>query len=218
MKKIYLALVCIVSLVIMTACGNSGNKSNNAADGKAEVKKEAKAASGKMIPITADDFGQKGEKDIVAKAETLLGFKPGKPEGSKVFDAMTFDGNGERENVFSSYMIWFEFDGGREVTEDEFNAYSQAIWDACKGIAENGELFNSHAKDEDKDKPAKSLKSIRYMLSSSERTVPYRYNWYMTVNGEVYGIELKIDRNTREDGTRGYGHLKLTAEYKRKKQ
>lgn len=50
MKKINLALMCIVSLVIMTACGG-GNKNNNAAEGKAEVKNEAKV-EGKKWPAT----------------------------------------------------------------------------------------------------------------------------------------------------------------------
>ncbi len=51
MKKLFVALMCIVSLVIMTACGG-GNKSDNAAaDGKAEVKTEA-IAEGKEWPAT----------------------------------------------------------------------------------------------------------------------------------------------------------------------
>ncbi len=51
MKKVFIALMCMASLMIMTACGG-GNKNNNAtADGKAEVKKEAKA-EGKKWPAT----------------------------------------------------------------------------------------------------------------------------------------------------------------------
>ena len=60
MQKIYLALMCIVSLVIMTACGG-GNKNNNAADGKAEVttkKVEIKNVNAEnWVDVIASNFG-----------------------------------------------------------------------------------------------------------------------------------------------------------------
>lgn len=42
MKKVFLAMMCMASLVIMTACGGGGAKKESS-EGAAEVKKEAKA-------------------------------------------------------------------------------------------------------------------------------------------------------------------------------
>lgn len=49
MKKIYLALMCMVSLVIMTACGGNSNK--KAIDGTTKTETEAKSDS-KKWPVT----------------------------------------------------------------------------------------------------------------------------------------------------------------------
>ncbi len=46
MKKIYLALMCIMSLVIMTACG--GSKADLVVDGFEELVEEVEAKKGKL--------------------------------------------------------------------------------------------------------------------------------------------------------------------------
>ncbi|MBR4044847.1 MAG: hypothetical protein IKJ10_09455, partial [Bacteroidaceae bacterium] len=51
MKKVFLSMVCMASLVLMTACGGGGAKKEGS-EGTTEVKKEAKA--------TLDDLKESG--------------------------------------------------------------------------------------------------------------------------------------------------------------
>ncbi len=74
MKKIYLALMCIVSLKFMTACGGGSKSENIATDGKTEVKKEAKA-EGKKWPAT--------------EYTKLIP----QPEGATIYDEKVIDNN-----------------------------------------------------------------------------------------------------------------------------
>ena len=41
MKKVFITIICLASLVLMTACGG-GNAKKDGSEGTAEVKKEAK--------------------------------------------------------------------------------------------------------------------------------------------------------------------------------
>ena len=51
MKKVFLSMVCMASLVIMTACGGGGNTNKDATGETAEVKKEAKAAKSSNLSV-----------------------------------------------------------------------------------------------------------------------------------------------------------------------
>ncbi len=89
MKKIHLALMCIVSLVIMTACGG-GYKNNNAADGKEETKTAVKA---EIVEINADNWSE-----VVAKN---FGFDLSLPEGWTVKSTKSNNGFNNIEIVFN---------------------------------------------------------------------------------------------------------------------
>ncbi len=86
-------MMCIVSLMIMTACGG-GNKSDNAAaDGKAEVKKEAKADKVEIKDVNAENW-----VEVVSRN---FGLDLSIPEGWSVRSAKSNNGFNNLEIVFN---------------------------------------------------------------------------------------------------------------------
>ncbi len=82
MKKINLALMCIVSLMIMTSCGGE-NKSNNADDAKTELKAD------NASKVAIKDINTENWTDVIA---SNFGLDLSMPEGWSVKSARSQNG------------------------------------------------------------------------------------------------------------------------------
>ncbi|MBQ4502649.1 MAG: hypothetical protein II986_03110, partial [Alistipes sp.] len=106
MKRAFLSMVCMVSLVMMTACGGGGNAKKDGSEGTAEVKKEAKTTkssnlsvgeryafagltSADIVPSFGREITDSNDTDAngVTKATTFFGYGDDRePFSDKVYD------------------------------------------------------------------------------------------------------------------------------------
>jgi len=137
MKKVFLSMVCMASLVMMTACGG-GNAKKESSEGTAEVKKEAKA--------TLDDLKESGfaiklkyDGDVIA-VYTRKG-------SNKRLDMIYDDGSrkvGIEARIPGEGYTGYDFDG--ETWTDESysgrqevnNFYAEFLQDLTRHFANKG--------------------------------------------------------------------------------
>ncbi len=188
MKKIYLALVCIVSLVIMTACGG-GNKNNNAADGKAEVKKEAKATKASNLSV-GDRYAFAG----LSSVDIVPDF------GKEITDFSDSEGNG-----LSKASTFFGYGSDREPFSDKvYNDYCQKLFAKMKSLSEDGKVYNVNTMDfKVKDEVAALGEMKKWDKSAPAFCFAYPYNgsWVLvnvsfrkSFSGKTegtYGLDVK---------------------------
>lgn len=154
MKKTFLALMCIASIAVMTACGGNANKGNEApADEQKNENATAENASAineaEIDGMTAnimeqlDDFSTEGYQispELQSEMKQYYGIDGiGKLKGSKTRTAMAFTGEGEYEKVTDSFLFHFEKENG-DVSHNEFLAYAKVIYNKCKTAADDGTI------------------------------------------------------------------------------
>ena len=213
MKKVFVALMCMASLVIMTACGG-GNAKKDASGETAEVKKEAKASKsvkGEWDAIDPNDeaFRNKPYLDI---AKEIGGFEVGKPKNSIINEAIRFSGEGELKNTAVSYLIRFGC-GEEQIKPSYFDAYAQAVWDACKKVADGGRIFTLNA---GKEQDLSSLSDAERENKSTEgNELDHSFKWYYNLNGVTMNVEIRAQSSRNSNNERVQNVVMLNVQRKK---
>lgn len=138
-KKFYLALMCIVCLAVVVACGEKKAKS---VTGNEEIDQKVEKAEKKLSEMTGPE---KCEATWVKRYDGKLTLADVQPdfeftEQLKGFDS--FMGNG----VNLAKAVYQKKDGG-QITPEEFKAFAEKAYAATQKLAQDGKVvkgFGSH--------------------------------------------------------------------------
>ena len=209
MKKVFLALMCIASLVIMTACGG-GNAKKDASGETAEVKKEAKASKSVKSEWDAidpnEDAIKKNKESYLDKTKEIGGFEIGKPKSSTIKEAYWFYGENELENTPTSYIMRFVCGEG-QIKHSDFNAYTQALWDACKKVADEGRMFALKAGKE-QDISTFIEEGMEEIMVEGEE-IEYEHKWYYKLNGITMKADVDVEKSRNSSNERVQNVIKI---------
>ena len=131
MKNVFLSIMCMASLVIITACG--GNNTNKNASGEtAEVKKEAKATKSSNLSVGERyAFAGLSSDDIVPNF------------GREITDSKDTDANGVTKAI-----TFFGYGNDREPFSDKvYDEYCRNLFAKLKSLSEDGKLYKVNTLD-----------------------------------------------------------------------
>ncbi len=209
MKKIFFVLTMIASLVTMTACGGGGAKKENS-EGAAEMKKETKASKsveGEWEAISPEeDAIKKYKESYLGKTKEIGGFEIGKPKTSTIMEAFWFYGENELENTPTSYIIRFVC-GEDQIKHSYFNAYTQAVWDACKNVADEGRIFALKAGKEQDISTFIEEGMEEFMVEGQE--IEYYHKWYYKLNGITMKVDVDVEKGRNSSNERVQNIIKI---------
>lgn len=132
MKKVFLSMVCMASLVIMTACGGGGNTNKDATGETAEVKKEAKAAKSSNLSV-----GERYAFAGLASTDIVPSF------GREITDSNDTDANG-----VTKATTFFGYGDDREPFSDKvYDEYCRKLFAKLKSLSEDGKLYKVNTLD-----------------------------------------------------------------------
>ena len=132
MKKVFLSMVCMASLVIMTACGGGGNTNKDATGETAEVKKEAKAAKSSNLSV-----GERYAFAGLASTDIVPSF------GREITDSKDTDANGVTKAI-----TFFGYGNDREPFSDKvYDEYCRNLFAKLKSLSEDGKLYKVNTLD-----------------------------------------------------------------------
>ena len=131
MKKVFLSMICMASLVIMTACGG-GNAKKDGSEGTAEVKKEAKATKSSNLSVGERyAFAGLSSDDIVPSF------------GREITDSKDTDANGVTKAI-----TFFGYGNDREPFSDKvYDEYCRNLFAKLKSLSEDGKLYKVNTLD-----------------------------------------------------------------------
>ena len=131
MKNIFLSIMCMASLVIMTACGG-GNAKKDGSEGTAEVKKEAKATKSSNLSVGERyAFAGLSSDDIVPSF------------GREITDSNDTDANGVTKAI-----TFFGYGNDREPFSDKvYDEYCRKLFAKLKSLSEDGKLYDVNTLD-----------------------------------------------------------------------
>lgn len=132
MKKIYLALMCMASLAIVTACGG-GNASKKVVTGDAEIDAKLEQAEKQLSEMTGEEKAEATIKKIYNL--TMADLKP--DFDCKLGTTGAFPTMGNGENVAT---LNFEKADGAAITEEEFAAYVAKIYPVVEKVSPTGKV------------------------------------------------------------------------------
>ena len=131
MKKVFLLMMCLASLVIMTACGG-GSAKKESSEGTAEVKKEAKASKSSNLSV-----GERYAFAGLASSDIVPSF------GREITDSKDTDAN--RVTVATTF---FGFGDEREPFSDKvYDEYCRKLFAKLKSLSEDGKLYKVNTLD-----------------------------------------------------------------------
>ena len=131
MKKVFITIMCLASLVLMTACG--GNNTNKNASGEtAEVKKEAKATKSSNLSV-----GERYAFAGLSSADIVPSF------GREITDSNDTDANG-----VTKATTFFGYGDDREPFSDKvYDEYCRKLFAKLKSLSEDGKLYKVNTLD-----------------------------------------------------------------------
>ncbi len=133
MKKIYLALMCVVSFVVMSACGDGNKKSSAIADDKAGAMEEAKVSDEASNLSVGERYAFAG----LTSADIVPGF------GKEITDFSDSEGNG----IYKA-STFFGYGSDREPFSDKvYNDYCKKLFDKMKSLSEDGKIYRVNTMD-----------------------------------------------------------------------
>ena len=131
MKKVFLSMVCMASLVIMTACGG-GNAKKDGSEGTAEVKKEAKTTKSSNLSV-----GERYAFAGLTSADIVPNF------GREITDSNDTDANGVTKAI-----TFFGYGNDREPFSDKvYDEYCRNLFAKLKSLSEDGKLYKVNTLD-----------------------------------------------------------------------
>lgn len=127
MKKIHLALMCIASAAIMSACGGNANAKNNGAEAPKEQQKTEKKGT--------FDFGDKFAFAGLESAKLVP------PSGKEIAERKVPTRNMSKPMKDCIYI--YTGDTKEAVSLDELNGYFVQVYEAAKAAATDGKIYKS---------------------------------------------------------------------------
>lgn len=126
MKKQFLTLMCMASLVIMTACGG-GNAKKDVSGETTEVKKEAKATKSSNLSV-----GERYAFAGLASADIVPSFV------REITDSNDTDANG-----VTKATTFFGYGDDKEPFSDKvYNEYCRKLFAKLKSLSDDGKLYD----------------------------------------------------------------------------
>ena len=118
-------MVCMASLVLMTACGG-GNAKKDGSEGTAEVKKEAKTTKSSNLSV-----GERYAFAGLASADIVPNF------GREITDSKDTDANG-----VTIATTFFGYGNDREPFSDKvYDEYCRKLFAKLKSLSDDGKLY-----------------------------------------------------------------------------
>lgn len=211
MKRVFLSMVCVASLAIIAACGGGNNNvKKESSEGTAEVKNEvtaSKSVKGEWEAISPEEDAIKNYKEsYLDKTKEIGGFEIGKPKTSTIMEAFWFYGENELENTPTRYIMRFVC-GEDQMKHSYFNAYTQAVWDACKKVADEGRIFALKAGKEQDISTFIEEGMEKFMIEGLE--IVYYHVWYYKLNGITMKIDIEIEKERNSNNERVQNVIKI---------
>ena len=187
MKKLFIALTCMASLAIVTACGG-GNASKNQAEAPAEGEATEQAAAKEAAETTADAAGnsQMTLEEFSAKLKEFCGIEP--IVSDKMTKIVVREQNGE---YFMSSPVAEDIDK-EAVQREYFNAFAK--------VADGNKIYGFHMNRTRGDDAFKNyddyVKFIKTNGDYDKATYGYDYNGkkievYCSVAFGDFGLTVK---------------------------
>lgn len=144
MKKIFFALVCVVSLAMVVACGGDGKKGgeNTPKTGNEEIDQKLEQAEKKLSEMTGPEKCEATWKKRYEGKLTLADVQPDFEFTEKLEGYDAFMGNG----VNLAKAVYQKKDGSK-ITPEEFKAFAEKIYAVTQKLAQDGKVvkgFGSH--------------------------------------------------------------------------
>lgn len=131
MKKVFITIMCLASLVLMTACGG-GNAKKDGSEGTAEVKKEAKTTKSSNLSV-----GERYAFAGLTSADIVPNF------GREITDSNDTDANG-----VTKATTFFGYGDDREPFSDKvYDEYCHKLFAKLKSLSEDGKLYKVNTLD-----------------------------------------------------------------------
>ena len=131
MKKVFITIMCLASLVLMTACGG-GNAKKDGSEGSAEVKKEAKTTKSSNLSV-----GERYAFAGLTSADIVPNF------GREITDSNDTDANG-----VTKATTFFGYGDDREPFSDKvYDEYCCKLFAKLKSLSEDGKLYKVNTLD-----------------------------------------------------------------------
>ena len=131
MKKVFITIMCLASLVLMTACGG-GNAKKDGSEGTAEVKKEAKTTKSSNLSV-----GERYAFAGLTSADIVPNF------GREITDSNDTDANG-----VTKATTFFGYGDDREPFSDKvYDEYCRKLFAKLKSLSEDGKLYKVNTLD-----------------------------------------------------------------------
>ena len=131
MKKVFITVMCLASLVLMTACGG-GNAKKDGSEGTAEVKKEAKTTKSSNLSV-----GERYAFAGLSSADIVPSF------GREITDSKDTDANGVTKAI-----TFFGYGNDREPFSDKvYDEYCRNLFAKLKSLSEDGKLYKVNTLD-----------------------------------------------------------------------
>lgn len=131
MKKVFITIMCLASLVLMTACGG-GNAKKDGSEGTAEVKKEAKTTKSSNLSV-----GERYAFAGLTSADIVPSF------GREITDSNDTDANG-----VTKATTFFGYGDDREPFSDKvYDEYCRKLFAKLKSLSEDGKLYKVNTLD-----------------------------------------------------------------------
>ena len=187
MKKIYLALLCMVSFALMTACG--GKKDNKGDEAAAADKTEATATdNGEGVADEDDPFEL--FKMVLSNAYGIS-FDQVDPgfEFAKTNDAghSLFVSDGK---LGTRAVAHFTKKDGTDVTQDEYNAYATKIYELTKALSQDGKNVVGFVNADDLDGALAEL-PVEKCIGKNEYGVDiWMTGWEFRKDDKFYRVDL----------------------------
>ncbi len=132
MKKIYLALMCMASLAIVTACGG-GNASKKVVTGDAEIDAKLEQAEKQLSEMT-------GEEQAEATIKKMYNLTIADLAPDFEYKLITTGYEPTMGNGLNVAKLNFEKVDGADITKEEFAAYVAKIYPIVEKVSPSGKV------------------------------------------------------------------------------
>ncbi len=184
MKKIYLALMCMASLAILTACGGGGSQAKSEEE-KVVEKLEAAFETG-VFGERTKKAAQEAYKGIdLTVGDVEPGFAYLEVDTVKTYRGVVYRGNFEASTVFIKQDM-------TDVTRDEFDAYVRKIYGVTQGIADNGKVIYGFER-RDVLEEAEAEWAVEDILAQTILGFPLSsYDWGFKKEGKFWRMSVEL--------------------------
>ena len=163
MKKIYLALMCMASLAIVTACGG-GNASKNVEAQEVEASEQTEQAKPDVSELTLGDAYNDNYVELV---KTLCGVDPTPDDGITLKKAYGSPGN---TNI--------TFKGAKGIEERELQ---KVYFERCQAVADDGTIYTTVSDGVNGIQKGEAIKSFDDFKG---------VNWVYEYNGQIVNCSV----------------------------